>query len=105
MMSADRPRTMQSSRQPHGLGPQGKARVGWLTASNPCLSHVSEGDIETLSGQRLTLMNPAWALRRINQESADLYGVAGHIISLNPLRPSRMQYPILGIGSRNHRQR
>ena len=105
MMSADRPRTMQSSRQPRGLGPQGKGSVGWLAASNPCISHVSEGDIETLSGQRLTLMNPAYALRQINQEFADLYGAAGHIFSLNPPRPSRMQYPILGIGSGNHRQR
>jgi hypothetical protein len=50
-------------------------------------------------------MNPAYALRQINEEFADLYGVAAHITSLNPLRPSRMQYPILGIGSRNHGQR
>lgn len=76
-----------------------------MTASNPYLSHVSERDIETPSGQRLALMNPAYALRQINEEFADLYGVARHITSLNPLRPSRMQYPILGIGSRNHGQR
>jgi hypothetical protein len=47
----------------------------------------------------------AYALRQINEDLEDLYGVAGHITSLNTLRPSRMQYPILGIGSRNHRQR
>ncbi len=57
------------------------------TPPNPYLSHVPERDIETDSGIKLTLMNPAYIVRQINEEFADLYGVTGHITSLNPLRP------------------
>ncbi len=57
------------------------------TPPNPYLAHVSERDIETPSGKLLTLMNPAYALRQMNEDFNELYGVAGHITSLNPLRP------------------
>ena len=57
------------------------------TPPNPYLAHVPERDLETPSGRSLTLMNPAYALRQMNEEFADFYGVAGHITSLNPLRP------------------
>lgn len=57
------------------------------TAPNPYLSNIPERDIETLSGKHLTLMNPAWALRQLNEKFAEDYGVAGHITSLKPLRP------------------
>ena len=57
------------------------------TPSNPYLAHVPERDIETPSGRSLTLMNPAYMVRQLNEEFADLYGVAGHLTSLNPLRP------------------
>ncbi len=32
-------------------------------------------------------MNPSYIIRQLNEEFADLYGVIGHITSLNPLRP------------------
>ena len=57
------------------------------TPPNPYLAHVPERDIETPSGRRLTLMNPAYAQRQRNEEFADMYGVAGHLTSLNVLRP------------------
>ncbi|MBI5965341.1 MAG: diguanylate cyclase [Chloroflexi bacterium] len=57
------------------------------TPPNPYLSNIPERDIETPAGQHLTLMNPAYMLRQMNEEFSDLYGVAGHITSLNPLRP------------------
>ena len=57
------------------------------TPSNPYLAHVKERDIETPAGVKLTLMNPAYMLRQMNEEFAELYGDAGHITSLNPLRP------------------
>lgn len=57
------------------------------TPPNPYLSHVPERDIETPSGLKLTLMNPAYIVRQMNEEFADFYGVAGHITSLNLLRP------------------
>ena len=57
------------------------------TPPNPYLSHVPERDIQTPSGRNLTLMNPAYALRQLNEEYTDLVGVTGHITSLTPLRP------------------
>ena len=57
------------------------------TPPNPYLAHVPERDIETPSGNQLTLMNPAYFVRQMNEEFADIYGVAGHITSLKPLRP------------------
>ena len=57
------------------------------TPPNPYLAHVPDRDIETPSGNQLTLMNPAYVVRQMNEEYADLYGVAGHLTSLKPLRP------------------
>ncbi len=57
------------------------------TPPNPYLSHVTDRDIITPSGKKLTLMNPSYILRQLNEEFTDLYGVVGHITSLKPLRP------------------
>lgn len=57
------------------------------TPPNPYLSHISGRDIKTPSGVQLTLMNPAYALRQMNEDFAGTYGVAGHLTSLQPLRP------------------
>jgi signal transduction histidine kinase len=57
------------------------------TPPNPHLAQVFERDLETPSGKQLTLMNPAYAIRQMNEEFNELYGVVGHITSLNPLRP------------------
>ncbi len=57
------------------------------TTPNPYLSHIPERDIETPSGKNLTLVNPAWALRQLNEKFIETYGVAGHITSLKPIRP------------------
>ncbi len=57
------------------------------TPPNPYLSHIPERDIETPSGVKLTLMNPAYLIRQMNEEFTELYGVSGHLTSLNPLRP------------------
>ncbi len=56
------------------------------TPPNPYLKHVPERDIITSSGKKLTLMNPAYMLRQMMEESSNLYGVKGHIVSLKPLR-------------------
>jgi signal transduction histidine kinase/CheY-like chemotaxis protein len=56
------------------------------TPPNPYLAHIPDRDIEKPSGVPLTLMNPAYMVRQMNDEFADLYGVAGHITSLKPLR-------------------
>ena len=57
------------------------------TPPSPYLSHIPERDIITPSGKALTLMNPAYMLRQIHEDFGQLYGVAGKITSLKPLRP------------------
>jgi len=54
---------------------------------NPYLFMIRDRDIVTPSGRRLTLMNPEYMLRNLNETFSELYGVAGHITSKKPLRP------------------
>jgi len=56
------------------------------TPPSPYLSHISERDIETPSGLKLTLMNPAYVIRQLNEEYAEQYGVTSHITSLKLMR-------------------
>lgn len=58
-----------------------------LTPPNPSLSHVIERDIETPSGKKLTLMNPAYLVRQYNDFFTKNYGIVGHITSKKLLRP------------------
>lgn len=57
------------------------------TPPNPYLDHVPERDIVTPSGKTLTLMNPAYMVRQMNEEFANYFGIFGRITSLKPLRP------------------
>lgn len=57
------------------------------TPPNPYLAHVPERDIQTPSGKRLTLMNPAYMVRQLNEDFAPWFGAKGHITSLKLLRP------------------
>jgi len=54
---------------------------------NPFLSHVPERDIQTPSGNTLTLMNPAYMIRQIMEQYTTTYGAYGHITSLKHFRP------------------
>lgn len=58
------------------------------TPPNPFLAHVPERDLVTPSGRALTLMNPAYMVRELNEQFGELFGVRGHITSLDPLRPA-----------------
>lgn len=58
------------------------------TPPNEHLAHVEERDIVTPSGKKLTLMNPAYMLRQMMNEYAELYGVEGRITSLRPFEIS-----------------
>lgn len=62
------------------------------TPPNPHLAHVLERDLTTPAGKRLTLMNPAYMLRQLNEESTD-GAIAGHITSLKLLRPENAPDP------------
>lgn len=57
------------------------------TPPNDYLADIPERDITTPSGVALTLMNPAYMVRQMNEDFAEYYGVAGRITSLKPLRP------------------
>ena len=57
------------------------------TPPSPYLSHIPERDITTPSGRLLTLMNPAYMTRQVHEMGKNIYGVQGHITSLNPIRP------------------
>ncbi len=58
------------------------------TPPNPFLRHVPDREIILPSGKRLTLMNPAYALRQLMTDYEQDYGVRGHITSLRPINPA-----------------
>jgi PAS domain S-box-containing protein len=57
--------------------------------ANPYLAHIPERDIVTPSGKQLTLVNPAYMTRQVNElaEESSLFLGRAHITSLKPLRP------------------
>jgi PAS domain S-box-containing protein len=58
-----------------------------ITQPNPALSHIPERDIETPSGKRLTLVNPAFMMRELNEYFSEYYGVIGHLTSKKLINP------------------
>jgi signal transduction histidine kinase/CheY-like chemotaxis protein len=62
-------------------------QIDSTTQPNPALSHISDRDVETSSGKKLTLMNPAYMIRELNEYFTEYYGVIGHITSKKLLRP------------------
>ena len=58
------------------------------TPPNPWLSNLPERDISTPSGKKLTLVNPAYMTRQVNELGNQQFGMEGHITSLNPLKPA-----------------
>jgi PAS domain-containing protein len=60
--------------------------VSARTPPNPALEHIAERDIVTPGGRQLTLMNPAYAIRELNEDYEELNGIVGHITSKKLLR-------------------
>ena len=62
---------------------------------NPYLSHVPERDILSPSGKHLTLVNPAYMTRQVNEMSKEgsIFLGRAHITSLRPLRPENAPDP------------
>lgn len=54
--------------------------------SNPYLK-VPNKDVETTTGEKLTLVNPAYMTRLVHELQLKGNNVKGHITSLNPIRP------------------
>ena len=55
---------------------------------NPYLTQVEERDVETTTGRKLTLINPAYMTRMVHELGLEMEGVRGHITSLKPVRPA-----------------
>ena len=62
------------------------AKLTETTKPNPYLK-VPEREVETISGVRLTLINPAYMTRQANELMETEHGVKGPITRLKPLRP------------------
>ncbi|MBU0484361.1 MAG: DUF3365 domain-containing protein [Proteobacteria bacterium] len=56
------------------------------TKPNRYLRHIPEYKVETLSGQKLTLVNPEYMIRQVYEMQSTKFGVLGHITSLDPIR-------------------
>ncbi|MFA6033655.1 MAG: DUF3365 domain-containing protein, partial [Myxococcota bacterium] len=57
------------------------------TPPNQYLADIPERDIQTPSGRKLTLMNPAYMMRQLYEPIDADASLKGHITSLRPLRP------------------
>ncbi len=68
------------------------APVSKATPANPYL-YVHNRDIKTSGGFLLTLINPAYMTRQVNELAIGVYNFQGHITSLNPIRPGNSPDP------------
>ena len=66
--------------------------VSEMTPANPYLK-VPNRDIMTPAGLSLTLVNPAYMTRQVNELAMEMNGLQGHITSLNPIRPENRPDP------------
>lgn len=57
------------------------------TLPNPHLADHPERDIQTLQGKKLTLINPAYMTRMVQEVGAREFGIKSHITSDRPIRP------------------
>lgn len=66
--------------------------VSEMTPANPYLK-VPNRDIMTSDGLSLTLVNPAYMTRQVNELAREMNDFQGHITSLNPIRPENLPDP------------
>jgi PAS domain-containing protein len=57
------------------------------TPPNPYLAQLPNRDIETTSGQKLTLINPGYMTRQLHELGKKRFGSKSHMASLNPINP------------------
>jgi|GEM_PF-303463 len=60
------------------------------TPPSPYMAHIPERDIETPSGKKLTLLNPAYMVRQLMEDYDNLYGIRGKITGKVVLRPGNI---------------
>ena len=63
------------------------------TPPTPYLSKLSERNLTTPSGRRLTLLNPAYMTRQVYDMAAEAGLARGHLTSLKPIRPENAPDP------------
>jgi len=69
------------------------APISEVTPANPYL-RVANRDVTTTGGLSLTLINPAYMTRQVNELARlGVYNFQGHITSLNPIRPANAPDP------------
>jgi diguanylate cyclase (GGDEF)-like protein len=66
--------------------------VSEMTPANPYLK-VPNRDVKTANGLLLTLINPAYMTRQVNELANEIGNIQGHITSLNPIRPGNRPDP------------
>ena len=66
--------------------------VSERTPPNPYL-YVPDRDVKTSAGRMLTLVNPAYMTRQVNEMAAKAGASYGHLTSLNPIRPGNSPDP------------
>jgi diguanylate cyclase (GGDEF)-like protein len=66
--------------------------VSGMTPANPYLK-VPHRDITASGGLSLTLVNPAYMTRQVNELAMEMHDLQGHITSLNPIRPDNRPDP------------
>ncbi len=57
------------------------------TPPNPYLAGIPDQNVVTTDGKQLTLINPAYMTRQVQELGAEQYGLMGHLTSLTPIRP------------------
>ncbi len=67
-------------------------KVDETTQPNPFLDDTDR-DLTTVTGKRLTKINPAYMTRQVHELAKKFSGVKGHITSLNPIRPANKADP------------
>lgn len=67
-------------------------RASGDTPPNPYLG-IPERDVTTTSGLSLTLVNPAYMVRQVNDLAGATGGSRGHLTSLRPIRPENAPDP------------
>jgi diguanylate cyclase (GGDEF)-like protein len=63
-----------------------------MTPANPYLA-VPNRDVRTTGGLSLTLVNPAYMTRQVNELAMEMHDFQGHITSLRPFRPENRPDP------------
>ncbi|NOQ80658.1 MAG: PAS domain S-box protein, partial [Gammaproteobacteria bacterium] len=61
--------------------------VGDKYQPDPYLSHITDRDITTPSGIKLSLINPARIVRELGQQYKKFYGISGRVTKLLPINP------------------